>query len=183
MKQFLRYDYNAYLLCLATAASFWLLNAMGSDYETNIRYPVHFVPDSVSSKASIIKTGIQLNVEGSGWEILKRNIAFKFSPLELPLSMTKGKEFMLSKKLTDYILPDLGQLEFKSFVTDSLFLTNQTSIQKKVILSVDPMALLIRPPYRISNKIVLDPDYITVNGRANSILNLPDTLYVFSEEK
>jgi hypothetical protein len=164
------------LLCLATAAAFWVLNAMGGQYETNISYPVHFVPDSISSSSSIVKTEIVLNVKGSGWELLKRNLAFKFNPLELPISLTKGKGVVPIKKIKTFVGPHLGKLELKGFVADSVFLESKKVVQKKVYLRVDSSKFKIKEPYRISGKVYLEPDYITISGLSAAVLKVPDTL-------
>lgn len=151
---------------------------MGGQYDTSIYYPVHFVPDSISSTSQIIKTGVVLNVKGSGWEILKRNLSFKFNPLELPVSFAKGKNVVPAKKIKTYISSKLGRLELKSLVTDSVFLVTKATIQKKVFLTLDSSKFKIKTPYRISGKIYLEPDYITVTGLSNVVLKIPDTLFL-----
>jgi hypothetical protein len=161
---------------LATAACFWVLNAMGGKYETNIAYPVRFVPDSASSGHELIKTKVVFNANGSGWELLKRSVAYRFNPIELPASFLKGREVIPSTELLEYITPSLGRLSFNRMVTDSLYLLTKSVIQKKVFLSVNPDQLNFKSSYRIRGKVYLEPDYITVIGPSSMVLNIPDTL-------
>ncbi len=149
---------------------------MGGIYETNINYPVRFVPDSLSSAQHVVKANVIFNARGSGWELLKRNLVYKFDPLELPLSAVEGREIIPAKEFMSFIMPDLGRLVFNYMVTDSVALVSKKMIQKKIFLTVDPQKLKLKSPYRISGKVYLDPDYITVKGPASQVLKLPDTL-------
>jgi len=182
LKGVFKYDYKAYLLCLVTAACFWLLNAMGGQYKTNINYPVRFVPDSNSSDQHLIKADIVFCANGSGWELLKRNLAYKLNPLELPISFVGGRDVFPSTKLLSYITPDLGRLTFRYLVTDSVHVVSKTILQKKVYLSLNQASLKIKSPFLISGKVYLEPYYITVTGVSSAVLSLPDTLNLLMGE-
>jgi hypothetical protein len=145
-------------------------------YETHIAYPVRFVPDSASSTQEQVNTKVVFEANGSGWELLKRSVAYRFNPLEVPKSVLKGREIIPSGELLEYIKPHLGRLSFNRMVTDSLYLLTKSVIQKKVFLSVNPDRLNFKSPYRIRGKVYLEPDYITVKGPSSMVLNLPDTL-------
>lgn len=153
---------------------------MGGIYETNINYPVRFVPDSLSSSQQVVKANVVFNARGSGWELLKRSLAYKFNPLELPLSAVEGRSVIPSKEFMSFITPDLGRLSFNHMVTDSVSLINKRIIQKKVFLTVNTKKLKLKSPYRISGKVYLEPDFITVKGPASQVLKLPDTLNLLS---
>ena len=184
MRKYLRYDYKAYLLCLVTAACFWVLNAMGGEYATDIRYPVHFVPDSTSSSIEkVTKTSVSFNASGTGWELLKRSLFFKFSPAEIPLSTVRGEHLVPTSRLLGYLVPNLGKLKINHLITDSIEVENKVIIQKKVFLSLNTDKLQILPPYRISSKIYLEPDYVTVDGPSAEILAMPDTLDLLIKNK
>ncbi len=176
MRRLLRYDYKAYLLCLATAACFWVLNAMGGNYETTLSYPVRFVPDSISAAQSVIRTNVEFSAKGSGWELLKRNLIFKYYPLVLPMSFVKGREAIPATEFLSFITPSIGRLSFRHLVTDSVELAIKNFVQKKVFLNVDPSKLTLKSPYRLRGKVYLEPEYITVTGSSSMVLKLPDTL-------
>jgi hypothetical protein len=184
LRKYLRYDYKAYLLCLVTAACFWVLNAMGGEFATDINYPVHFVPDSTSSpieKGS--KVSVAFNASGTGWELLKRSLFFKFSPAEIPLSTVQGEHVVPASRLLGYLVPNLGKLKINHLITDSIEVESKVILQKKVFLSLNTEKLKLQPPYRISSKIYLEPDYITVDGPSADILAMPDTLELTIKNK
>ena len=71
---------------------------MGGEYATDIVYPVHFVPDSTSSSIEKgTKAYVSFNASGTGWELLKRSLFFKFSPAEIPLSTVKGEHIVATR--------------------------------------------------------------------------------------
>lgn len=184
MRKYLRYDYKAYLLCLATAACFWVLNAMGGEYATDILYPVHFVPDSTSTSMDKgPKVSVAFNASGTGWELLKRSLFFKFYPAEIPVSTVKGAHIIPTARILGYLLPNLGKLKINHLITDSIEVESKVILQKKVFLSLNTDKLQILPPYRISSKIYLEPDYITVYGPSTDILVMPDTLELIIKNK
>jgi hypothetical protein len=184
LRKYLRYDYKAYLLCLATAACFWVLNAMGGEYTTDILYPVHFVPDSTSSPIEKVgKSAVLFNASGTGWELLKRSLFFKFSPAEVPMSLVKGQHVVPVSRLLGYLVPKMGKLKINDVITDSIQVESKVILQKKIYLSLNTNKLKLQPPYRISSKIYLEPDYITVDGLAKDVLNMPDTLELVIKNK
>jgi len=184
LRKYLRYDYKAYLLCLATAACFWVLNAMGSEYASDIHYPVHFVPDSTSSAIDKgTKTSVSFNASGTGWELLKRSLFFKFSPAEIPLSSVEGMHIVPTSRVLAYLVPNLGKLKINHVLTDSIEVETKVILQKRVFLSLNTDKLKLQPPFRISSKIYLEPDYITVNGPSAEILAMPDTLELTIKNK
>lgn len=150
---------------------------MGGEYATDILYPVHFVPDSSSSpvdKGS--KVSVVFNASGSGWELLKRSFLFRFAPAEIPLSAVKGHQIVSTSRLMGYLAPQLGKLKINNIITDSVVVEHQLMLHKKVFLSLNTEKLNIKSPLRISSKIYLEPDYITVDGPSSEILATPDTL-------
>ncbi len=157
---------------------------MGGEYATDILYPVHFVPDSTSSpieKGS--KASVSFNASGTGWELLKRSLFFKFSPAEIPLSIVRGEHIVPTSRLLGYLVPNLGKLKINHLITDSIEVETKVILQKKVFLSLNIDKLQILPPYRISSKIYLEPDYITVDGPSADILAMPDTLELIIKNK
>jgi hypothetical protein len=157
---------------------------MGSEYATDIFYPVHFVPDSTSSsidKGS--RNAVAFNVSGTGWELLKRSLFVKFSPAEIPLSSFKGVHVVSASQLLRYLVPNLGKLKINHLITDSIEVESKLILQKKVLLSLNTDRLKLQAPYRISSKIYLEPDYITVNGPSAEILAMPDTLKLVLKNK
>jgi hypothetical protein len=169
---------------LVTATSFWVLNAMGGEYTTDIHYPVHFVPDSTSlSTDKTSKTFVSFNASGTGWELLKRSLFFKFSPAEIPVSSVNGEQIIPTSRLLGYLVPNLGKLKINHLITDSVEVENKVILQKKVFLSLNTDKLKIVSPYRISSKIYLEPDYITVTGPSAEVLKMRDTLQLIIKNK
>ncbi len=157
---------------------------MGGEYTSDITYPVHFVPDSTTSpieKGS--KVFVAFNASGTGWELLKRSLFFKFSPAEIPLSYLQGEHLVPTSRVLGYLVPNLGKLKINHIITDSIEVESKVLLQKKVFLSLSTDKLKLEPPYRISSKIYLEPDYITVDGPSSDIMAMPDTLELTIKDK
>ena len=157
---------------------------MGSEYASDIRYPVHFVPDSTSTAIDKgTKTSVSFNASGTGWELLKRSLFFKFSPAEIPLSAVEGMHVVPTTRVLAYLVPHLGKLKINHLITDSLEVETKVLLQKKVFLSLNTEKLKLQPPFRISSKIYLEPEYITLDGPSAEILAMPDTLELTIKNK
>lgn len=77
-------DWKVLLLSLLAAATFWFLHAMNMDgYNTTVDYPIEYVYDKDSlTKTDITPEAIQINVTGSGWNLLNKSLGIGMKPIK-----------------------------------------------------------------------------------------------------
>lgn len=77
-------DWKVLLLSLLAAATFWFLHAMNMDgYNTTVAYPIEYVYDKDSlTKTDITPEAIQINVTGSGWNLLNKSLGIGMKPIK-----------------------------------------------------------------------------------------------------
>ncbi len=182
-KRILKYDYNAYLLCLLIASIFWVLNAMGSLYNTNVNYPVLVYEDSITNKKDALKTLMVMNVKGTGWEILKRTIMYQTDPIEVKWELFKYKRKLSSSKAFALLNPHLGNLKLNYLVTDSIVISSDNFVQKKIMLHYSNEQQKMKKGYKISSKVYLEPEYVIVKGSTEVLREISDTLNFYLNTK
>ena len=182
-KRILKYDYNAYLLCLLIASIFWVLNAMSSLYSTNVNYPVLVYEDSITNKKDALKTLMVMNVKGTGWEILKRTIMFQTNPVEVKWDLFKYKRKLSSSKAFALLNPTLGNLKLNYLVTDSIVISSDNFVQKKIMLHYSTEQQKMKKGFKISSKVYLEPEYVIVKGSTEVLREISDTLNFYLNAK
>ena len=82
-----RIDGGIFILALFLAASFWLLNAFGKQYETKLSLPLHLEYENEGLIAvKLPPKELEVNLTGVGWDLIGRKNWFQQSrPLRLQL--------------------------------------------------------------------------------------------------
>ena len=82
----INHRWRAIFLCVSSAVTFWIFNALNKEYTTTINYPVRFVVDE--TKRTFTEKppqSIPLEVTGGGWILLRYLLHIYVKPAELPV--------------------------------------------------------------------------------------------------
>jgi hypothetical protein len=173
-------EWGVFLWCVLAASGFWFLRAMDKKYTATLHWPLRIVRDSASYKA-IEKGGkreILIQVHGHGWEIVKRQVMLKVSPLEINKEEIGNRTYLLASDLQSLVVSTIGNLTIEKVLSDTIRLVDDVYASKPVVLAVDLKKLRMAKGCRPSENPELVPSSILVSGPMSKLSNVPDTIYL-----
>lgn len=159
-------DLKVVVLCIATATTFWILNALNKeDYTTVVDYPIEFVFDKEKFvPIQLLPKSIQLEIKGNGWDLLQKYFGLNTNsfPLSIPKPTEKG--FVLTSDLKRSLGEFLTPTQLLSVLDDSLKYQIDELIVMKVKPVLDSASYSLAKNHRIDSKISFSPEKITIRG-------------------
>ena len=94
-------DWKAILLCVFTAAIFWVFNSLNKQYTTNVYYPIKLTGFSRDSLFEVLPPPkyIAVNVTGQGWMLLRRSLGFGNETIEIVIPSPTATRRIVGKDL------------------------------------------------------------------------------------
>lgn len=177
--RFDRTNWTALTLCLLAAAIFWIFNALNENYSSNLSFPLHleFDQQHYATKERIPAT-LTVNVNGKGWELLRKSLGQKVPVISIPLERPAEVHRIPGATLAPMVVSQLGSLQLNYVVLDTLRLAIEPRVARKLKLVAD----ITRVTYRnnlgpISPAVVL-PDSIRLEGPASYLNELGDSIVI-----
>ncbi len=177
---FLRFNkknWKAVVLCIFAAMVFWFFNALNKNYSTNINFPVTFDYDQKQYiPVELLPATVRMNVTGSGWDLFRRSLGFKVPPLVVPLEKPASVHKIVGATLPAIFAGQLERLTINFVITDTVHLHIEGKLRKKFTVAVGSVQQYIHPDYGLADKPRLNPDTVWLEGPAEIINSIPDTL-------
>lgn len=175
--RFDRTNWKAVALCIVAATVFWFFNSLNKQHTATVSYPLYFQYDEsrfISVKP--LPNQIGLNITGSGWDLFRKSLGFKATPLVMTLE--KPTETFKIPPATILLLAavQLGETKVNHVVTDTLQLHIEPRSKRKLKLAINPRRLRFELGYGIAGNIKINPDSVTLEGPLSTIKQMPDTL-------
>lgn len=168
-------NWKVVIISLIGATTFWFFNALNKSYDTSIDYPIEFVFNRDSNIVmQPLPAEIRINVSSGGWNLLRKTFWFNVPPIEIPLENPTATRYIDRGQLFPIVVNQMSELKINHIVNDSLFLFIEPRKSKKVALKIDSINIPIKPNYRITSNISIDPDSILLTGPASFIDSLKD---------
>ncbi len=162
-----------FLVCMVISATLWFLNALSKNYETTLRYPVHYT--NVPERRFLANTPpgkIDLKVRAHGFVLLRNTLNLSFAPVVLditrlipyaeetgPMSYTIRTSDLLNR-ISSQISNEITILEAHPG-TIVLLLDSLETRQLKVETDID---LEFEEQYHISSPVQITPEYVLATG-------------------
>jgi hypothetical protein len=178
-----------YLFCLFLAVFFWLLNALGNIYSTNVVFNVTYL--NHPKKQVILNdlpSTLNINIKGLGFDLMGYKLKFNQPVIDIDLAAIEknriNNKSLFSKSVATNsfftkISSQLGQhIEIKGITPDSIrFLIDEKA--EKILPIIPEIDITYSQQYQLFGKIIVKPSVVKVVG-AKSVL---DTLTkVFTEK-
>ncbi len=141
----------------------WLSVSMNNQYSVAIKIPfrVSGLNRNVALSSPIPRT-ISVRVRGTGWQLASSFLSTG-SSIEFDASSLERKRILLTAKELAYSL-DLGSsAEVLNFTPDSILISFDTVITKRVPL-LSRVEVIPRDGFMIGGEPLLDPDSVTISG-------------------
>lgn len=156
---------------------FWFFNALNKNYSTNINFPIAFDYDQERYiPTETLPATVRMNVNGPGWDLFRRSLGFKVPPLVIPLEKPVGVRKIVGAALPAIFAGQLERLTINFVITDTVHLRIEEKIKRKFSVAIDSVTQYIHPDYGLSGAPRLTPDTVWLEGPADRIREMPETL-------
>jgi hypothetical protein len=159
-------DLKVVVLCIATATTFWILNALNKDdYTTVVDYPIEFVFDKEKFvPIEMLPKTIQLEIKGNGWDLLRKYFGLNTTSFPVKLEKPSEKGYFLSSDLKRSLGDFLTPTQLLSVLDDSIKYQIDEIIVLKIKPTLDSTSFTMAKNHRIGSKISFSPDKLTIKG-------------------
>tara|TARA_R110002096_G_scaffold141114_1_gene295919 strand:+ start:7313 stop:8218 length:906 start_codon:yes stop_codon:yes gene_type:complete len=168
------------VLCVVTATTFWLLNALNKDnYTTVVDQPILIQFDEEEYMAvKGLPNEVKIEINGNGWDLLKKHLGVSQDPLEITLEDPSHQPYLVTEEITQQMSEHISTTNLVSIVQDTLFFSIDKIVSKKIQIVPDTLPNTLAENHDFASPISIDPEYVTVRGPISIIEQLDGKLLV-----
>lgn len=171
------------MISITGAATFWLFRALNKSHSALISYPIEFVFNVDSTVVmNPLPTTIKIDVSSGGWNLFRRTLIFSIDPIQVELDNPSEVNFLTQSFLRPIVEDQLKGLTINYIVTDTLFLSIERKITKRMILKVDSLSLPLEEDYQLMSNITIQPDHVVLTGPKSIINSFESDFYITLDE-
>ncbi len=175
--RFDRTNWKAFALCLLAAAVFWIFNALNKNYSTNLSLPLRVEFDETKyAAAEAIPSQLTVNINGIGWELLRKTLGQRVPVVTLPLERPADVHRLPGVALVPQVVSQLGTLQLNYVVLDTLRLAIEPKVSRKIKLTATLDGLTFKKNLGRISPVVVLPDSLVLEGPKSYIDALGETL-------
>ena len=168
-------NWKVVVLSLLAATTFWLFNSLNKSYSARLSYPLSFDFDRDSVViVQPLPDQIRIDVSGGGWNLLRKTFWFNVDPIVVELDNPTEVKYFVRRTLSDIVSEQLQDLRLDAVITDTLFISIEERIEKKVKVVVDSLTIPLSPGHRITTPITYVPDSVLISGPSSLMQRFPD---------
>ena len=176
-------NWKVVLFSIMGAATFWLFRALNKSHSALISYPIEFVFNVDSTVVmNPLPTTIKIDVSSGGWNLFRRTLIFSIDPIQVELDNPSEVNFLTQSFLSPIVEDQLKGLTINYIVTDTLFLSIERKITKRMILKVDSLSLPLEEDYQLMSNITIQPDHVVLIGPESIINSFETDFYITLDE-
>ncbi|MGF1636763.1 MAG: hypothetical protein ACFCUU_06795 [Cyclobacteriaceae bacterium] len=163
-------NWKVIFLCLFGAAVFWLFNALNKNYTTRINQPVIYEYNTDTLIAiSRLPNELPINVTGTGWQLLQRNLSIKTTPIRIPFLSPLETKYLTRPELLQFAEDQITDLTVNYIARDTLKVNIDRKVTKTMPLAIDSLVVLNN--YIFASEVSIEPDTVVFTG-PSSIMDL-----------
>ena len=173
-------NFKVVALCVIAATTFWFFSALNKpDYTTRIDYPITFSYRTDSTYLlSQLPESITLQVNGGGWNLIRRTLLVNAQPMEVTLENPTTTKFITGQSLASEIERALGDVRLDNILTDTLRIDIDSMAKKDVIVALDSTQIDLEENYWLTSPVAISPRTATLRGPASVVHQAADTLMI-----
>lgn len=177
--RFDRTNWKAVVLCFIAATVFWFFNALNKEHTATVAYPIQFRFDHTAFVATkTLPEKVQLNITGTGWDLLRKSVGFKLQPLRMDLGQPSGVLKIGPNSVLSLASTQLQGTKINFIANDTLQIAIEPRKQRKVKLFINQKRLRFELGFGQSSEIKFSPDSVSMDGPASVISQLGDSVLV-----
>ena len=176
-------NWKVVLFSIMGAATFWLFRALNKSHSALISYPIEFVFNIDSTVVmNPLPTTIKIDVSSGGWNLFRRTLIFSIDPIKVELDNPSEVNFLTQSFLSPIVEDQLKGLTINYIVTDTLFLSIERKITKRMRLKVDSLSLPLEEDHQLISNITIQPDHVVLIGPESIINSFETDFYITLDE-
>ena len=176
-------NWKVVLFSIMGAATFWLFRALNKSHSALISYPIEFVFNVDSTVVmNPLPTTIKIDVSSGGWNLFRRTLIFSIDPIKVELDNPSEVNFLTQSFLSPIVEDQLKGLTINYIVTDTLFLSIERKITKRMRLKVDSLSLPLEEDHQLISNITIQPDHVVLIGPESIINSFETDFYITLDE-
>lgn len=168
------------IFCFLAATVFWLMNALNKNgHTTTVSYPIEFLYDDTKYiPLNTLPKQIRVNISSTGWDLLKDNFAFDTSPILYRIDNPLAIKQINTTSLQELIAAKLirGKLNFVE--SDTLELSFDKKIIKKVPIKVDSSGIDLEKNFVVASPINIIPNLLILEGPESLLKSFPNEIKI-----
>jgi YbbR domain-containing protein len=161
---------SLFFVCLLFAVGAWMFFALSNRYVYQVQTLVHYVnfPDNKAFH-SLQSDTIDLQVEGTGWQLLFSKLRINPQSVNVDLEKLKTQTFInLSDQLTTINKQFESAQKIVNVRPDTLYFDFSSRAVKKIPIRLN-YDIRFENHYGISDTVQISPSYVTVTGPLNEL--------------
>lgn len=168
-------DLRIILLCFLIATTLWFVNAMSQKHSMDTDYPIQFEYDK--NRYITLRNfpeKLKVRVKGTGWQLLAKSMGMGRKTIHYKIirPIDRGN-YILGPQMLSEVKNSLGDMEIEEVKTDTVGLSFDRLITKKIEVKVDSQKISLAKAIRINGDIKLKPNKILVKGPSKKLETLP----------
>lgn len=173
------------VLCILTATTFWILNALNKDnYTTVVDQPIEFYYDRDEYMAvEELPSKIRIEVNGNGWDLLRKYFKVKVVPFPIELSDPSAQDYLLPTTFQRSLAEQTAPTQITAILEDTLKIKIDKIVEEKLKVLLDSSANPLGRNIRFASDVIIEPDCVTVKGPTSIVNELRGSLYLDLKEK
>lgn len=162
------------VLCVVAATTFWVLNALNKDnYTTVVDQPIEFYYDREEFMAvEKLPTKIQIEVNGNGWDLLRKHFKVNVVPFPIELSNPSAQDYLLPASFQRALAEQTAPTQLTAILDDTLKIRIDRIVEEKLKVLLDTNVNPLAENIRFASEVNIQPDCVTVTGPTSIIAQL-----------
>lgn len=167
-------------LCVLTATTFWVLNALNKDdYTTVVNQSIVFLYDQEEFMAvGELPKSINIQINGNGWDLLRKYFRFRSTPFPIQLEDPSDKGYVLTRDLQRELSENLTPTQLVSIIQDTVKFKIDKIVSRKIKIELDTAETILSKNFRLAGPITIDPETVTVRGAISVLQELDGKLVI-----
>lgn len=173
------------VLCIAAAATFWILNALNKDnYTTIVDYPIAWEYNQREYTAvQQLPESVPIQISGNGWDLLRKYFKLNEPPFVINLAEPSAKDYILTsdlkRSLGDFITPTnlIGMLR------DSIQYNIDQIETLQFVPVLDTTSFTLGKNVEIEGEVTFNPTEVTLVGPTSFLDSLNGKILIALNEK
>lgn len=162
------------VLCVITATTFWILNALNKDdYSTIVNQPIEFYFDNEEyMPVQELPSSVSIEIYGNGWDLLRKYFRFNVNPYVLAIDDPSKQNYIPTRNFEKDLAEKISPTHLVDILEDTIYYRIDKVVSRKINIELDTTSNTLSTNFRYAGDINIDPPSITVKGPISVIQEL-----------
>lgn len=166
------------VLCVFTATTFWVLNALNKDdYNTVVSQPIRIDYNQEEYQAvEDLPSYLQIEINGNGWDLLRKYFRVNVTPFVIELEDPSRNGYVLTRDIRRELSELIAPTQLVNINQDTIHFKVDKLVTRKINVVVDTTENTLARNFRYASPIKIDPEVVAVRGPISVVQSLEGQL-------